>query len=140
MTRLAAEYGTVVELFYAHGLRQGPATLSSTGFAVHQDTEDYPFIEFTVVVKLTPDREGERPSAMRVVGAERHFSYGAHAGASGSFRARVHHASVVRACPGPRLAPLRLAPTCFPIRAAFVAPTCASPRAGRSRRPARAST
>ena len=46
-------HGTVVELFYAHGLRQGPETLRSTGFDVHQDTEDYDFIEYTVVVKLT---------------------------------------------------------------------------------------
>ena len=50
-----ARYGTVVELFYAHGLRQSQRTLSSTGFAIHQDTEDYAFIEYTVVVKLTPD-------------------------------------------------------------------------------------
>lgn len=42
---LHRKYGTVVELFYAHGLRQSPATLMSTGFAVHQDTEDYDFIE-----------------------------------------------------------------------------------------------
>ena len=59
-------YGTVVELFYAHGLRQGPQTLQSTGFAVHQDTEDYEDIEFTVVVKLTADGEGEPPSEMRI--------------------------------------------------------------------------
>jgi len=91
---LEATYGTVVELFYAHGLRQGPATLSSTGFAIHQDTEDYDFIEYTVVVKLTPNAPGEPPSAMRVVGATRHFHYGPERGASGSFRARVHHASV----------------------------------------------
>jgi hypothetical protein len=31
---------------------------------------------------------------MRVVGAARNFAYGAAAGASGAFRARVHHASV----------------------------------------------
>ena len=41
-------YGTVVELFFAHGLRQGPETLQSTGFDVHQDTEDYDFIEVRV--------------------------------------------------------------------------------------------
>ena len=64
-TWLHARYGTVVELFYAHGLRQGPETLRSTGFDVHQDTEDYDFIEYTIVVKLTPDRPGEPPSAMR---------------------------------------------------------------------------
>ena len=87
-------YNTNVELFYAHGLRQGPHTLKSTGFDVHQDTEDFDFIEFTVVVKLTPDGEGEPPSAMRVVGASRRFHYGAAAGSAGAFRARLHHASV----------------------------------------------
>ena len=91
---LEEQYGTVVELFYAHGLRQGPETLASTGFAVHQDTEDYDFIEYTVVVKLTADGPGEPPSEMRVVGAPIHFQYGAHAGASGCFRARAHHSSV----------------------------------------------
>uniref|UniRef100_A0A7S2JTF9 Uncharacterized protein n=1 Tax=Haptolina brevifila TaxID=156173 RepID=A0A7S2JTF9_9EUKA len=35
---LESQYGTVVELFYAHGLRQGPATLCSTGFNIHQET------------------------------------------------------------------------------------------------------
>ena len=94
MTWLEQTYGTVVELFFAHGLRQGPHTLSSTGFGVHQDTEDYDFIEYTVVVKLTADRRTEMASRMRVVGAEQHFWYGPEAGASGSFRARVHHASV----------------------------------------------
>ena len=59
-----------------------------------QDTEDYDFIEFSVVVKLTADGAGEPPSQMRVVGARRYFDYGARSGASGSFRARVHHASV----------------------------------------------
>ena len=42
---LQARYATVVELFYAHGLRQSRATLQSTGFSVHQDTEDLPCIE-----------------------------------------------------------------------------------------------
>jgi hypothetical protein len=41
-----------------------------------QDTEEYSFIAFTVVVKLTPDETDEPPSAMRVVGASRHFYYG----------------------------------------------------------------
>ena len=45
---LHAEYGVVCELFYAHGLRQGPHTLQSTGFAVHQDTEEFDFIDFSV--------------------------------------------------------------------------------------------
>ena len=91
---LQARYGTVVELFYAHGLRQSKATLQSTGFSVHQDTEDYTFIDYTIVVKLTPDGDGAPPSAMRVVGADRHFLYGAPAGASGCFRAHLYHASV----------------------------------------------
>jgi hypothetical protein len=91
---LQQRFGTVVELFYAHGLRQGPDTLSSTGFAIHQDTEDYDFIEYTVVVKLTPDEPNEEPSAMRVVGAPFHFEYGPTPGASGCFRARLFHASV----------------------------------------------
>jgi uncharacterized protein YlxP (DUF503 family) len=83
-----------VELFYAHGLRQSPQTLSSTGFAVHQDTEDFDFIEYSIVVKLTADGPGEAPSRMRVVGADRYFEYGAAAGSSGLFLARLHHASV----------------------------------------------
>jgi hypothetical protein len=90
---LHRRFGTVVELFYAHGLRQSPQTLKSTGFAVHQDTEDYDFIEYTVVVKLTADRVDEQPSSMRVVGAKHHFDYGVTAGASGAFRARLFHAS-----------------------------------------------
>jgi hypothetical protein len=55
--------------------------------------EDFDFIEYTVVVKLTPSAVGEPPSAMRVVGATERFEYGPEPGASGSFRARVHHAS-----------------------------------------------
>eukprot|EP00322_Chrysochromulina_rotalis_P000723 CAMPEP_0115850390 /NCGR_PEP_ID=MMETSP0287-20121206/11940_1 /TAXON_ID=412157 /ORGANISM="Chrysochromulina rotalis, Strain UIO044" /LENGTH=906 /DNA_ID=CAMNT_0003304387 /DNA_START=42 /DNA_END=2763 /DNA_ORIENTATION=- len=90
-------YGTVVDLFYAHGLRQGPQTLRSTGFGVHQDTEDYDFIEYTIVVKLTADGAGDPPSEMRVIGARRNFAYGAEAGAAGCFRARCYHAS----CPPP---------------------------------------
>ena len=31
------EFDVVAELFFAHGLRQGPATLRSTGFDVHQE-------------------------------------------------------------------------------------------------------
>lgn len=84
----------VVELYYAHGLRQSHATLRSTGFDVHQDTEDFDFIEYTVVVKLTPDTLGEPPSAMRVVGASRNFFYGPKAGDAGCFKAKLYHASV----------------------------------------------
>ena len=87
-------HGIVVECYFAHGLRQSPLTLKSTGFDVHQDVEDFPFIEYTVVVKLTPDVPGEPPSQMRVVGAQRYFQYGAPAGSAGAFRARVFHASV----------------------------------------------
>ena len=54
-------YGVVVELYFAHALRQSTLTVRSTGFDVHQDTEDFPFIEFTVVVKLTPDAPGTPP-------------------------------------------------------------------------------
>jgi hypothetical protein len=55
-----------------------------------QDTEEYSFIAFTVVVKLTPDETDEPPSAMRVVGASRHFYYGPAAGDAGCFRAALH--------------------------------------------------
>jgi len=96
---LNAYYQTNVELFYAHGLRQGPHTLKSTGFDVHQDTEDFDFIEYTVVVKLTPDAAHEAPSKMRVVGGTGHFSYGPEAGACGLFRARLYHASVLPESP-----------------------------------------
>ena len=50
---LNRRYGTVVELFYAHGLRQSPRTLQSTGFDVHQDTEDFDFIEYTYAAHST---------------------------------------------------------------------------------------
>ena len=96
---LQAETCQAVELFYAHGLRQGPHTLKSTGFDVHQDTEDFDFIEYTVVVKLTPDAPNEAPSAMRVVGGASHFYYKAQAGAAGLFRARLYHASVAPISP-----------------------------------------
>ena len=49
---LAGEFGVVAELANGHVLRQSPATLRSTGFGVHQDTEDDASILFTVVVKL----------------------------------------------------------------------------------------
>ena len=136
---LHMNYGTTVELFFAHGLRQGPRTLKSTGFDVHQvssrcslcafalfsslvplpatkhpllslnpplsltasaanpipqDTEDFDFIEYTVVVKLTPSEAGEPASQMRVVGAQGAFDYGPRAGDAGCFLSRLHHASV----------------------------------------------
>ena len=92
-------YGVVVELYFAHALRQSTLTVRSTGFDVHQDTEDFPFIEFTVVVKLTPDLRDEKPSRMRVVGAKPNFAYGPQAGACGLFRARLYHASVMPESP-----------------------------------------
>ena len=91
---LHSTFGIVVELYFAHGLRQSPLTLKSTGFDVHQDVEDFPFIEYTVVVKLTADVAGEPPSRMRVVGAPYHFEYGAPAGSAGAFLSRLFHASV----------------------------------------------
>ena len=66
------------------------------GFAVHQDTEDFDFIEYTIVVKLTADAPGEPPSAMRVVGAPLHFHYGTEAGACGCFKARLYHVDRAR--------------------------------------------
>ena len=94
VTWLHERYGTVVELFFAHALRQGPHTLRSTGFDIHQDTEEFPFITFTVVVKITADAPAAPRSQMRVVGAAAPFDYDATAGAAGCFRAALHHASV----------------------------------------------
>ena len=89
-----AQYEVVVDLFYAHALRQSPSTLPATGFRVHQDTEEFDFIEYTGIAKLTPDEPAEPPSAMRVVGAPQPFEYGGAAGSCGCFRALLHHASV----------------------------------------------
>lgn len=36
---LRSRFGRRYELYYAHAIKQGPATLRSTGFGVHQDTE-----------------------------------------------------------------------------------------------------
>jgi hypothetical protein len=91
---LRARFGRCVTLHYAHALRQAPTTLSATGFDVHQDTEEHSEIEFTVVVKLSEDVDGEAPSRMRVVGAAEPFTYGARAGAAGCFLARMYHASM----------------------------------------------
>ena len=90
---ISEKFGVVVELFYAHGLRQSPETLRSTGFDVHQDTEDFEFIKYTVVVKLTADEPNEPCSKMAVVGALDDFSYGPEAGASGHFDAELFHMS-----------------------------------------------
>ena len=61
---------------------------------IYQDTEDFDFVQYSVVVKLTADQIGHPPSEMRVVGAPIHFEYGAEAGQAGCFRARLFHASV----------------------------------------------
>jgi hypothetical protein len=94
---LQAHYDTPIELFEAHVLRQGPDSSSATSFDAHQDTEEHDFIEYTAIVKLTPDEPGELPSEMRVVGAPVNFKYGPKPGASGCFRARLYHASVLPA-------------------------------------------
>ena len=52
--------GKTHALWYAHAMKQGPNTQCATGFAVHQDTEDFDFIEHTLVVKLTPDQPHEQ--------------------------------------------------------------------------------
>ena len=87
--------GQKVSLYYAHVLRQSPSCVTATSFDIHQDTEEYNFIAYTVVVKLTTDSVDEAPSAMRVVGANSSFFYGPAAGASGCFNARLYHASVM---------------------------------------------
>ena len=92
---LVDKYGVDVELYFAHALRQGQHTLRSTGFDVHQDTEEFAFIRHTAVVKLTADEVGEPCSAMRVVGAAGgNFEYGQEAGSCGCFDARLYHQSV----------------------------------------------
>lgn len=91
---VSERFGVTVELFFAHALRQSKHTLRSTGFGVHRDTEEHSFISHSVVVKLTPDEEGEHPSSMRVIGASRDFYYGPNAGASGCFLADLHHQSL----------------------------------------------
>ena len=91
---LEQRFAGAFELWRAHVLRQGPNTLRSTGFSVHQDTDENKLIVFTIVVKLTMDEEDEVPSSMRVVGAPCHFTYGPRPGASGCFLADLFHASV----------------------------------------------
>ena len=91
---LQQRFGTRVELWEAHGLRQGPETKDSASFSIHQDTEEYPEVLYTVVVKLTPDGPEEPPSAMHIVGHAVDFEYGPQAGACGMFLAGLYHASV----------------------------------------------
>ena len=92
--RLQQRFGTRVELWEAHGLRQGPETQDSASFSIHQDTEEYPEVLYTVVVKLTSDVPEELPSAMHIVGHAVNFEYGPKAGASGMFLAGLYHRSV----------------------------------------------
>ena len=94
---LAEEFGVVAELANGHALRQSQATLRSTGFGVHQDTEDDDSILFTVVVKLTADEDEEPPSAMRVLAAGFDFEYAPQAGAAGCFQAAHFHQSIAPA-------------------------------------------
>lgn len=91
---LTAQYGHAVELFYAHGLRQSPETLHSTAFDVHTDAEDFAFIDYSAIVKLTADVPAEPSSQMRIVGAGVPFEYGPEAGACAVFRAKLYHHSV----------------------------------------------
>jgi len=79
-------FDTGVELWEAHGLRQGPETQGQASFSIHQDTEEDEDIQYTVVVKLTADVPGKPPSAMRIVGQAIDFEYGPTAGASATFR------------------------------------------------------
>jgi hypothetical protein len=51
-------FDTRVELWEAHGLRQGPETQGQASFSIHQDTEEDEDVQYTVVVKLTADVPG----------------------------------------------------------------------------------
>ena len=86
--------GRKAHVFLLHVLRQGQTTVSSTGFANHRDNEEFHEIEYTIVVKVTPDLTNEPPSAMHVVGAACDFTYGSVAGSGGFFLANSHHRSV----------------------------------------------
>ena len=83
-----------VELWEAHGLRQGPETQDQASFSIHQDTEEDEDVLYTVVVKLTADVLGEPPSAMSIVGQAIDFEYGPTAGASATFLSDLFHTSV----------------------------------------------
>jgi hypothetical protein len=91
---LRRHFGTRVELLEAHGLRQGPKTRGSTIFSNHKDTEEYPEVLYTAVVKLTSDVPKEPPSAMHIVGHAVDFEYEPTAGAGGVFLADLYHMSV----------------------------------------------
>ena len=81
----------MVELFYAHGLRQSPEHFTD-GFDVHQDTEDFEFVKYTVVVGSPPTSPTSRARRWPV-GALDDFSYGPEAGASGHLDAELYHMS-----------------------------------------------
>ena len=84
-----------VALHSAHPLRQSASTGSSTAFDLHQDTEDIASVKYTAVVKLSPDKPHEPPSAMHVVGAACDFQYETLAGSGAFFQAGSFHRSVL---------------------------------------------
>jgi len=86
--------GTEVQLHSAHGLRQGPATASSTVFQLHQDDTEFPTICISASVKLTGDIPGEGPSRMFVPGAPDHFEYAPRSGTTSVFFSSLKHSSV----------------------------------------------
>ena len=89
---LEQRMGIRYALSHAHVLRQGPRT--QTVFLSHQDLDTNPKTEQSIVVKVTPDGDGEPPSRMTVVGAAFPFEYGPEAGAAGHFDSRLWHESV----------------------------------------------
>ena len=92
LTYLEQDLGLPYSLSHAHVLRQGPRT--QTLFLSHQDLDTNPKTEQSIVVKVTPDGDGEPPSRMTVVGAAFPFEYGPEAGAAGHFDSRLWHESV----------------------------------------------
>jgi hypothetical protein len=91
---LEQRMGIRYSLSHAHVLRQSQQTQMSTGFLSHQDLDTNPKTEQSIVVKVTPDGDGEPPSRMTVVGAAFPFEYGPEAGAAGHFDSRLWHESV----------------------------------------------
>jgi hypothetical protein len=91
---LEQRMGIRYALSHAHVLRQSWQTQMSTGFLSHQDLDTNPKTEQSIVVKVTPDGDGEPPSRMTVVGAAFPFEYGPEAGAAGHFDSRLWHESV----------------------------------------------
>ena len=96
----------------AHVLLQSPETHGSTVFTEHQDTENDARVTDTVVIKLTPDIDGEPPSAMRIVGARNQFCYAPAAGSAAVFNARLWHISVPPASQRPHI---KLTLFCKPV-------------------------